>query len=178
MHTRQIIHTLPLYPKLDAELINLLKSLSAEDWSRPTVCRLWNVKDIAAHMLDGCYLRRLSIARDQFMGAPPPQMNSHQDLVSYLNQLNADWVKTCKRISPQVLISLMEEKSKEVVTYFHTLDPEGEAIFPVAWAGEERSANWFDIARDYTERWLHQQQIRLAVDKPGIMTRELYHPLV
>jgi hypothetical protein len=32
------------------------------------------------------------------------------------------------------------------------------------------------MAREYTERWHHQQQIRLAVDKPGIMERELYFP--
>jgi len=46
----------------------------------------------------------------------------------------------------------------------------------VSWAGEERSANWFDTAREFTERLHHQQQIRLAVNKPGIMNRELYYP--
>jgi hypothetical protein len=34
------------------------------------------------------------------------------------------------------------------------------------------------MAREYTERWHHQQQIRLAVDKPGIMERELYFPVL
>jgi hypothetical protein len=29
-----------------------------------------------------------------------------------------------------------------------------------------------------TERWHHQQQIRLAVGRPGIMTPELYHPVL
>jgi len=48
----------------------------------------------------------------------------------------------------------------------------------VSWAGEEKSANWFDTAREFTERWHHQQQIRLAVNKPGIMTRELYYPVL
>jgi hypothetical protein len=38
--------------------------------------------------------------------------------------------------------------------------------------------NWFDTARELTERWHHQQQIRLAVDRPGIMTRELYYPVL
>ncbi len=51
-------------------------------------------------------------------------------------------------------------------------------MFPVSWAGEEESANWFDTAREFTERWHHQQQIRLAVDKPGIMTREFYFPVL
>jgi len=48
----------------------------------------------------------------------------------------------------------------------------------VSWAGEEESANWFDTAREFTERWHHQQQIRLAVNKPGIVTREFYFPVL
>jgi hypothetical protein len=62
--------------------------------------------------------------------------------------------------------------------YLKGLDPLKPARFAVSWAGEKKSANWFDIAREFTERWHHQQQIRLAVDKPGIMTRELYHPVL
>jgi hypothetical protein len=29
-----------------------------------------------------------------------------------------------------------------------------------------------------TERWHHQQQIRLATNRPGAMTPELYHPVL
>ncbi|MEP6614040.1 MAG: hypothetical protein ABJA76_19190, partial [Mucilaginibacter sp.] len=54
--------------------------------------------------------------------------------------------------------------------------PFEQAQYPVSWAGEERSENWFDIAREYTEKWHHQQQIRDAVGKPGIMHRELFYP--
>jgi hypothetical protein len=53
-----------------------------------------------------------------------------------------------------------------------------EAQYAVSWAGETRSANWFHTARELTERWHHQQQIRLAVGRPGIMTPELYHPVL
>lgn len=35
---------------------------------------------------------------------------------------------------------------------------------------------WFHIAREYTERWHHQQQIREATARPGIMTREFFYP--
>jgi hypothetical protein len=48
----------------------------------------------------------------------------------------------------------------------------------VAWAGEEHSANWLHIAREYTEKWHHQQQIRNAVNKPGTITKELYYPCI
>jgi hypothetical protein len=46
----------------------------------------------------------------------------------------------------------------------------------VAWAGEDVSPNWFDIGREYTERWLHQQQIREAVGAPGLNARRWLHP--
>ncbi len=47
------IPTLHLFPVLDKLLIDLLFSLSPEEWNKPTVARLWTVKDIAAHLLDG-----------------------------------------------------------------------------------------------------------------------------
>ena len=41
-----------LFYKLDAKLIEVLQSLSDDDWHKPTIAPLWNVKDIAAHLLD------------------------------------------------------------------------------------------------------------------------------
>lgn len=177
MKALEPLYVTELFPKVDARLIELLRSLDDEDWERPTAARLWRVKDVAAHLLDG-NVRRLSIHRDGHSGDPPGKIGSPQDLVDYLNRLNADWVRAARRISPRILIGLLEETSREVYAFFKTLDPHAPAIFPVAWAGEERSENWFDVARDYTERWHHQQQIRLAVGKPGIMERELYFPVL
>ena len=37
---------------------------------------------------------------------------------------------------------------------------------------------WFDTARELTERWHHQQQIRLATGRPGLMVPEFYHPVL
>src|SRR5260370_33966005 len=72
----------------------------------------------------------------------------------------------------------MEITSRECAQYLQSIDPFAPAMFPVSWAGEGESANWFDTAREFTERWHHQQQIRLAVEKPGIMTREFYFPVL
>src|SRR5688572_10495340 len=99
------IPTLHLFPKLDQKLIELLKSLSIDEWSRPTLAKQWTVKDIASHLLDG-NIRTLSFSRDQFFGERPDAINSYQDIVDYLNRLNADWVKATKRVSPTVLIEL------------------------------------------------------------------------
>lgn len=166
-----------LFPKLDSRLIELLRSLSGLDWQRQTIAPLWRVKDVAAHLLDG-NLRRLSMIRDGFFGEKPENADSYDSLVAFLNTLNADWVKAFKRVSPSVLIDLLEHTGRQVDERYRQLDPFAEAALPVAWAGEERSLNWFDLAREYSERWHHQQQIRLAVDRPGIMERELYFPVL
>ena len=47
-----MILTQHLFKPLDSKLIELLRSLSPEDWNRPTLAPLWTVKDIAAHLLD------------------------------------------------------------------------------------------------------------------------------
>ena len=52
------------------------------------------------------------------------------------------------------------------------------AAIAVSWAGDTRSPNWFDVAREFTERWHHQEQIRLAVNRPGIVTPQLYTPVL
>lgn len=167
----------PLFPRLDSALVDLLRGLSPDDWQRPTLARLWTVQDIAAHLLDG-YLRRLSLQRDGWSGDPPVEIGSYGDLLAYLNRLNADWVRAFRRVSPGVLIDLLERWGPESSLYLASLDPQGKAFFPVAWAGEDESAAWFDVAREYTERWHHQQQIRHALDAPGLLERALYHPVL
>jgi uncharacterized protein (TIGR03083 family) len=177
METTEPIFVTDLFPRLDAALIDLLQGLKEEEWSKPTVCPLWNVKDIASHLLDG-NIRRLSIGRDRYFGEKPDKVNSYKELVDYLNRLNADWIRATKRLSPRVLIELLEQTGIEFYEFIKTLDPYKPALFSVAWAGEEESSNWFDIAREYTEKWHHQQQIRLAVDRPGTTDRELYFPVL
>lgn len=161
---------------LDQKLIELLETLSPEDWKKQTIAPKWKVEDVVLHLLDG-NIRILSIHRDGYIGVHPENINGYDDLLNYLNQLNADWIRATKRISPKLLIELLKLTSKEVADYLQMIDLFSPALFSVAWAGEEQSANWFHWAREYTERWHHQQQIRLAVGKEKeLYTREWYHP--
>jgi uncharacterized protein (TIGR03083 family) len=164
-----------LLPGLHAELMTLLRGLESSDWRRPTACALWSVKDIAAHLLDG-NVRRLSLGRDGLTAIPNPAISSYTDLVGYLNRLNAEWIAAARRLSPRVLIELLDFTSGPVHAFFRSLDPHALALFSVAWAGERASQNWFDIGREYTERWLHQQQIREAVGAEGLTARRWLHP--
>lgn len=174
----QPIHTADLFEPLQRELIDLLRNLTPEDWRRPTACSAWAVQDIAAHLFDGD-VRRLSVLRDSHFGPGPDQpIASYGDLVDYLNGLNATWVAALRRASPALLVDLLEFTGPRVTRLFTELDPEAPAVFPVSWAGEEVSPNWFDTAREYTEKWLHQQQIRDATERPPLTSRRWLHPVL
>jgi uncharacterized protein (TIGR03083 family) len=170
------ILTAHLFSKLDGMLLDLLRSLAPADWEKQTVSPKWKVKDVAAHLLD-TVLRGVSIGRDSYL-AESPAIHSSADLAAFINRLNHEGVTVYRRLSPPLLITLMEIAAKSFAELHASRDPNAMAPFGVSWAGEENSANWFHTAREFTERWHHQQQIRLAVDKPGIMTRELYFPVL
>ncbi len=164
-----------LFKSLDEKLIALLESLSAEDWDKQTVAIKWKVKDVASHLLDS-NLRTLSIQRDGYYGEEPVGLHDFQELVNWLNRLNADWVKATRRLSPQVLIKLHKATGSLVSDYYASLDPWEPAVFAVDWMGESECPNWVHLAREYSEKWHHQQQIREATDRPGIMNKEFFYP--
>jgi uncharacterized protein (TIGR03083 family) len=168
-----LVHRLP---PLHHELITLLRALDPPQWNLPTACALWSVRDIAAHLLDDD-LRRLSFHRD---GQPPPAAGplAGRALVDLVNAMNAEWVTVARRMSPRVLVDLLEVTGPWVVDLFRGTDPFAPAHWAVTWAGETESAHWFDVGRDYTERWLHQQQIRDAVGAPPLAGREWLHPVL
>jgi uncharacterized protein (TIGR03083 family) len=162
----------PLLRKVDHQLIDLLTSLAPEEWDLQTVAPKWKVRDVAAHLLDTA-LRKLSLVRDSCFVEP-----AEADLVAFVNRLNLEGVTVYRRLSPPVLIDLMQSTCAQFADFHESLDPFAPAAFWVSWAGEKASLNWFDTARELTERWHHQQQIRLATNRPGIMTPELYHPVL
>jgi hypothetical protein len=106
------------------------------------------------------------------------EIRSPQDVVELVNRLNREGATVYRRLSPPVLIDMIRMVCDQSATFHESLDPFAPAVFNVSWAGEATSLNWFDTARELTERWHHQQQIRLATNRPGIMTPELYHPVL
>ncbi|MFC3417849.1 maleylpyruvate isomerase N-terminal domain-containing protein [Algoriphagus hitonicola] len=171
------IRTIHLFEPLDNLLLEKLKEIEPKDWNLPTRAGSWTIKQIAAHLLDG-NLRALSMLRDGYFGESPGEINSYSDLVGFLNRLNADWVKATQRLSPAVLISLLESSGMEYRNLLKSLKPFEKAVFSVAWAGEEESLNWFHVAREYTEKWHHTQQLLEALDQSDrrLLAKEFYLP--
>jgi uncharacterized protein (TIGR03083 family) len=161
-------------PVLDS-LLDLLSGLSSDDWNKPTACARWSVKDIASHLLGG-EIGILSRKRDAYAYSGNNSI-SWEELVALINSLNDTWVKAASRMSPRVLCELMKLTGEQVCDYFNSLDPYAIGG-PVDWAASEPAPVWLDLAREYTERWHHQQQIRDAVGKPGLKEPRFFAPVL
>jgi uncharacterized protein (TIGR03083 family) len=171
------LFTANLFGPLHDELVKLLRNTEPGDWDRPTVAGTWRVRDVVAHLLD-IDLRKLSTSRDGHVPKPESAAGGFEELVKFLNGLNAEWVRAARRLSPRVLIELLEVSGPAVADLVASLPPHGPSVFSVDWAGERRSENWMDIGREYTERWHHQMQIRDAVKAPGLTERRWLHPVL
>jgi uncharacterized protein (TIGR03083 family) len=137
-----------LFAPLNDELVSLLRGVREDEWEVRAVGS-WSVKDVTAHLLDTS-LRRLS-------SMPIPDFEP--------NRVNSEWIVAMKRVSPRILIDMIDRYGREQAELLASLDPFARAQFGVTWAGEEESLNWFDAARELTERWHHQQQIRDALNR-------------
>ncbi len=173
-----MIDTRPEFRRLAAKLIELLGTIEGDDWNRATISSRWSVRDIVAHMLDGS-MRRVSLHRDAYTEfyLRPDLPAGFDSLFAYLDHLNAQWVAAARRLSPAILVELVTRYDALFADLMDAADLEGPAFFPVAWAGETSSRNWMDFAREYTEKWYHQQQIRMAFQSREIEAPEYLHPV-
>jgi uncharacterized protein (TIGR03083 family) len=169
-----VVEVAHLFPPERAALVALLSSLDEERWRAPTVCPGWSVRDVALHLL-GDDIGLLARRRDGFapVGAPA----AWGELVAWLDRMNQTWVEAARRISPRLLCELLAFTGEATWQYLAGLDPlapEGH----VSWVGPDPVPNWLDVAREYTERWTHQQQIRDAVGVPGLREPAFMAPVL
>lgn len=158
-----VVDTRRLFRPLCGEIVAHLRELSAEDWERPTLAGSWRVRDLVAHLLDTA-LRRLSFDRDSRLPPDPPRpITSDRDLVLFINDLNADWIRAAQRLSPRMLTDLYALAGTQLSDFMENVSLDGPAHFPVSWAGPAGSQAALDIGREFTEVWHHGAQIRDAV---------------
>jgi uncharacterized protein (TIGR03083 family) len=170
--------TRALFRPVSSELVALLRALPAADWERPTIAGRWLVRDVVAHLADLAF-RRLSFQRDRMVPPPPSHpIHDEQDFVGFINRLNAEWVGSSKRLSPRVLTDLLETAALELAAFFEELPADAPGLFGVSWAGEQASAGWFDVGREFTELWHHQEQIRLGVGAPSLRDPRFLHAVL
>ena len=160
----------PLMGEEQASLLALLASLQDADWAAPTEAGRWTVKDVALHLLDGD-LGQLSRGRDGDHAGLLDSSGDYRQFVAALDAKNQRWVDGASGLSHSVIRDLLAWSSEQVQQYYASVDLREPSI--VSWAGDDPLPRWFDLAREFTERWAHQQHIRDAVGEPGTHDRFL-----
>lgn len=152
-------------PERDA-LVELLASLSPDDWAQPTECPAYSVKGVATHVL-GDDLSLLSRQRD---GALQGLVYTAEELPgadfrTLLDAFNDQWVTSARFMSPLLLIELLRLRGEWTGTYYESVDPRspGEPVGLFGASPGSSSPFWHAIAREYLERWIHHSQIRRAL---------------
>lgn len=163
-----------LIPEVRRELVRILESLSDADWTRPTVCGDWTVKDVALHIL-GDDVGLLSNMRDkdgQYFA-----VDSWEELVTLINAQNDLWVRAARRMSRRLLIHLLEDTGAQVYELFKTIDPFALGG-PIGWAGNQPDPMWLHIARELTEYWTHHQHICDALNRTSLKDARFMAPVL
>lgn len=151
-----------LLPGEREELVALLGSLVEAEWDLPSSAG-WSVKDLALHLLDDD-LGLLSRNRDGDSSGLLAATD-HETFVRALAAKNQRWIDGARHLSPRIIIDLLTWAGNEVDAYYSTvaLTTHGH----VSWASDEPVPVWLDMAREFTERWVHQMQIREATGRVG-----------
>lgn len=171
-----------LLPEVRRRGTALLRELTPDELSRPTVCGDWTVHDVAAHILGGL-VANVSRRRDghpgnfdAFRPSDAPD-DPEAALVATLNEWNDGWVIAGRRISGPLLADLIDLAGTRLEAHFAGIDlmATGDAI---GWAGPDPAPVWLDVAREYTEIWSHFAQIREAVARPLVDDPALFAPVL
>jgi uncharacterized protein (TIGR03083 family) len=163
----------PLLAPQQAAFVALLRQLDTPAWAGPTVCPGWSVQDVAAHVLAD-HLGRLSRHRDSFQS---PHPHHGEAFPAFIDRINHEWVTAARRISPPLLIELLELVGAQTVAFWQTLDIT-QLGGRVSWAGPDPAPVWLDAARDFTEYWTHHQQIAEATGQPGLTHAHYLGPVL
>jgi Mycothiol maleylpyruvate isomerase N-terminal domain len=168
-----IVSSVDLTPMLRPErmaLLELLRSLSADDWERPTECPAWTTKGIALHIL-GDDLSLLTRQRDASTDSLTLYAETRPGLTIHalLNGFNEQWVTASRFLSNTLVIQLLAFVGDSSEAFYRDVGLDTTSREPVGLFAETKpSPYWQVIAREYLERFIHQSQIRRAAARPEL----------
>lgn len=170
------VDVLPVMEQERAEFVRLLESLSVEEAGTPTVCDGWSVGDIAVHLL-GDDLSFLARNRDRAQSSSGDRLDDWDALVGGLDEINQRWVSAGRFLSTRLIAELLETTGRLVSEFLNEVDSKASGEV-VSWAGPDPAPWWLVGAREFTERWVHHQQIRDALGRPGLNGPSFVAPIL
>jgi len=159
-------------------LPQLLGDLTPDDWDRPTPCPGWSVLDLCGHLL-GDDLGWLARHRDHHHGTvPPPDLDqAGNGFARWLDDLQNEWVRAARRLSPRLVTQLLAWSGPQVTDTMGGQDP---ARFDgsVSWASPDPVPVWLDQLREVSEQWIHRQQLLQALGRSSDLRVDLAGPVI
>ena len=126
-------------------VIRLCRQLSPADWSRPTECPGWTVHDVVAH---------LAAIESELAGGPAPEGVINDRVVSAAYTEAGVAARVGRR--PDELLS-------ELASAVSARSDSGRATPPQGLPWDEETL----LRNRAIDMWIHEQDIRRAVDRPG-----------
>jgi len=157
-------------------LSELLSGLEGTDWEQPSPCPGWSVLGLCCHLL-GDDLGLLARHRDGYYGTPGPDSATEAEFARWLDELQAEWVRAARRLSPRLVTDLLRWSGPQIAGTFRGEDPRA-CTASVSWAGHSPVPAWLDQARELSEYWIHRQQILQALGRPSDLHADLAGPVL
>lgn len=159
-----------------SRLLDMLRSLPAEQWQRPSPCPGWDVLDLVNHLV-GADLALLAWQRDDHRGTPAPPGLDESSFIEWLDELQMEWVHAARRISPRLATELLDWLGGAVADMVAKQDAKSRTA-SVSWAGTAPVPVWLDQARELSERWIHRQQLLEAIGRSSDLDETLAGPVL
>ncbi|HVT71223.1 MAG TPA: maleylpyruvate isomerase N-terminal domain-containing protein [Trebonia sp.] len=166
----------PLFAVERARLTGLLRGLAPADWQRPSPCPGWTVLGLCTHLV-GDDLSYLARHRDGYLGTPGPDGDGEDEFIAWLDALQAEWVRAARRLSPRIVIDLLEWAEPQIAGTLRGEDPRARTA-SVSWAGTGPVPAWLDQARELSEYWIHRQQLLQALSRPSDLRPDIAGPVL
>ena len=131
---------------------------------------------MACHLL-GDDLGLLSRRRDHYMGTPAPESLREGQFIDWLDQLQIEWVRAARRLSPRLVVELLEWSGPRLTDALSKEDLTVRSS-RVSWAGPEPVPVWLDQLRELSEYWIHRQQLLEALDREADLDPLLLRPIL
>ena len=157
-------------------LLDVLQSLEASDWLRPTRCPGWSVHGLGLHLL-GDDLSFLAWQRDEHHGTPAPASLDEAGFINWIDALQVEWVDAARRLSPRLVVEMLAWLDIPVARTVDAQEP-GVIDSNVSWASKYPVPRWLDQVRELSERWIHRQQILEALGRPVDLNEDLVRPVL